>query len=152
MTKLIDEKTLVDVGLLREWNGRWKFKFSIDGKFKFASNKQSAIERASEAYVKAPKETLLTKDERIRAHEHEFIENMDRIYGRYSICEIESFIHKSSIKAAGNRASSDREFNNDGGRRTGAAVSSESARAFAEEKMRLERYLEHRVNAGGSYD
>lgn len=144
--KLIDEKTLVDVGLLREWNGRWKFKFSVDGKFKFASSKQSAIERASEAYTKAPKVALLTKDERIREHEREFMEKMDRKYGSYSICEIERLIHSASLKVASNRASSSREFNDNGGRRSGAAMSSDAARSFAEEKMNLERYLEHRVS------
>ncbi|MEY0216833.1 hypothetical protein AB7W58_21090 [Providencia rettgeri] len=144
--KLIDEKTLVDVGLLREWNGRWKFKFSIDGKFKFASNKQSAIERASEAYVKAPKEALLTKDERFREYEREFIEKMDEKYGRCSNGEIERLIHSTSLKVASNKASSSREFNDNGGRRSSAAMSSDAARSFAEEKMNLERYLEHRVS------
>ncbi|HEM7519106.1 TPA: hypothetical protein U2J46_003499 [Providencia stuartii] len=147
MTKLIDEKTLVDVGLLREWNGRWKFKFSIDGKFKFANSKQSAIERASEAYVKAPKEALFTKDERFREHEREFIEKMDKKYGCCSNSEIERLIHNASAKSANNRASSSREFNSNGGRRSGAAVSSEAARTFADEKMSLERYLEYLVSA-----
>ncbi|HGP5909338.1 TPA: hypothetical protein ACLNPE_003495 [Vibrio cholerae O1] len=145
MKELIDENILIDTALLKEWNGRWKFKFCIDGRWKSASSKQSAIEYASEAYIKTPKNMLLTKDERFIKHDLEFAEKMNERYGRYSVDEIRDFISGASVKSGECRQSSGREFNGNGGRRSGAAMSSEAARSFAEEKMKLERYLEYRL-------
>jgi len=145
----VSEETLSDVGLLRNFGNLWKYKFSINQtNFFTANSKEDAVERATEAHRKAPKEKLLTREQRDENADRDSHEETHRQYGHLTKEEVEEKISKLDADVAVFQKSACREFDGNGGRRSSAAVSAEGARGAAEEKRRLERYHEERFGQG----
>ncbi len=133
---------LKDVGLLNDFGGRWKYKFSIDNSSWFTANtKEDAVERATSAYLKAKPSERLTRKQRDDLADKTWIEDMDRHYGTMTDNQIEEKIERLGGSISGNKKTAAREFNNNGGRRTSASVSAEAYRVEAEERNNLKRYL-----------
>jgi hypothetical protein len=139
-----DTSILEDVGLLRQVGDRWKYKFAIDGSWMTANSKSDAVERATEAYRKASPDKLLTSEQRFAKANDDEYEMMHRNNKGASLKSLEAKYESMGGEIASHQKAGAREFNGNGGRRTGAAVSAEAARGVAEERMRLGRYIEKR--------
>ncbi|MEN3759314.1 LPD38 domain-containing protein [Aeromonas veronii] len=142
----IGEDELRDRDLLKEHNGRWKYRSAVGAGWFTANTKESAIERAEEAYrnglakgIPAP-----TRAERWAKEELEFAERMDGRFGKMTIPELEERHRKLGGAIADLQQAGRNEMDGNGGRRTGAAVASEGARQSGQEKMELERYIQLR--------
>ncbi|MFM5151203.1 LPD38 domain-containing protein [Aeromonas hydrophila] len=142
----IGEVELRDRDLLKEHNGRWKYRSAVGAGWFTANTKEAAIERAEEAYrnglakgIPAP-----TRAERWAKEELEFAERMDGRFGKMTIPELEERHRKLGGAIADLQQAGRNEMDGNGGRRTGAAVASEGARQSGQEKMELERYIQLR--------
>ncbi|ALQ63473.1 LPD38 domain-containing protein [Aeromonas hydrophila] len=142
----IGEIELRDRDLLKEHNGRWKYRSAVGAGWFTANTKEAAIERAEEAYrnglakgIPAP-----IRAERWAKEELEFAERMDGRFGKMTIPELEVRHRKLGGAIADLQQAGRNEMDGNGGRRTGAAVASEGARQSGQEKMELERYIQLR--------
>lgn len=142
----IGEDELRDRDLLKEHNGRWKYRSAVGAGWFTANTKDSAIERAEEAYRKAVSkgEPVPTRDERFAQADAELFSEMDRRYGKMSTPELEAEYQRLGGEVGDLQKSGSGEFNGNGGRRTGAAVSNEGARQVGEERLRLGVYMKMR--------
>ena len=145
----ISEDALTEVQLLREERGRWQYKFVIGSTWMTANTKEDAVERATATYWKTPEAERLTSQQRADKAEADEFAQMDANYKSTSVADLKAKYQKLGSEIAANQAAGAREFNGNGGRRTGPAVSSEAARAQGEEKMRLKRYIAKREQLEG---
>jgi len=137
-----NESDLTDVGLLRQWRDRWQYKTSPTGGWLIANSKDSALQSAKEVWSKTPPEQLLTREQRFTQANEELYADMDAKYGKKSLPELEAEIRRMDAQIA--RLWRDDEFDGQGSRRTGAAVSNEGARQTGEAKLLLGTYLKMR--------
>lgn len=79
--------------------------------------------------------------------DHPQFERLKRTYGHLSPAEIENKIGQMDGELADLHHAAKREFNGNGGRRSGAAMSAQAARELGEEKMLLRAYGEHKKQA-----
>ncbi|WP_429060953.1 LPD38 domain-containing protein [Aeromonas hydrophila] len=142
----IGEEELRDRDLLKEHGGHWKYRSAVGAGWFTANTKESAIERAEEAYRKAVSkgEPVPTRDERFAQADAELFSEMDRRYGKMSTPELEAEYQRLGGEVGDLQKSGSGEFNGNGGRRTGAAVSNEGARQVGEERLRLGVYMKMR--------
>ncbi|WP_323957554.1 LPD38 domain-containing protein [Aeromonas caviae] len=140
------EVDLIDRDLLKEHAGRWKYRSAVGAGWFTANTKEAAIERAEEAYRKAVSkgEPVPTRDERFAQADAELFSEMDRRYGKMSTPELEAEYQRLGGEVGDLQKSGSGEFNGNGGRRTGAAVSNEGARQVGEERLRLGVYMKMR--------
>ena len=143
----VSEDVLQDVGLLREYAGRWKYRTRPEGTWFTANSKADAIDRATAGYLSMPESDRLTRAQRDAKADAEYDAESERRYGRLSIEQLEKLLGTTAGDIAANQKAGQSEFNGNGGRRTGAAVSNEAARVLGEERMRLERYIASRKAA-----
>ncbi len=141
---VMSEDHLEDFGLLREFGGRWQYKFSFGSSWMTANTKEDAVDRATATYHKAPESERMTRAERGAAADVEYDAQNERLYGKKSLDELYTERDRLSKEIAKSHKAGAREFNGNGGRRTGAAVSNEAARAAGGQKMRLESYIKKR--------
>ena len=85
-----------------------------------------------------------TRDERFAQADAELFSEMDRRYGKMSTPELEAEYQRLGGEVGDLQKSGSGEFNGNGGRRTGAAVSNEGARQVGEERLRLGVYMKMR--------
>lgn len=143
----VDEATLEDVDLLRHWNGRWKYKFSVNGNWMTANSKEDAIKQATAAYHKTPESERLTREQRnAKADAEEFAE-MDAMWGKSSLEKLRKKHRGLPAVIKGHRKSASREMDGNGGRRTGPATNAQAARDITELMLKLGRYIEAREQA-----
>ncbi|MEH8223807.1 hypothetical protein [Aeromonas veronii] len=142
----IGEDELRDRDLLKEHGGHWKYRSAVGAGWFTANTKEAAIERAEEAYRKAVSkgEPVPTRDERFAQADAELFSEMDRRYGKMSTPELEAEYQRLGGEVGDLQKSGSGEFNGNGGRRTGAAVSNEGARQVGEERLRLGVYMKMR--------
>ncbi|MDH1635752.1 LPD38 domain-containing protein [Aeromonas caviae] len=142
----IGEEELRDRDLLKEHGGHWKYRSAVGAGWLTANTKEAAIERAEEAYRKAVSkgEPVPTRDERFAQADAELFSEMDRRYGKMSTPELEAEYQRLGGEVGDLQKSGSGEFNGNGGRRTGAAVSNEGARQVGEERLRLGVYMKMR--------
>ncbi|ALN97650.1 putative virion structural protein [Aeromonas phage phiARM81mr] len=142
----IGEEELRDRDLLKEHGGHWKYRSAVGAGWFTANTKEAAIERAEEAYRKAVSkgEPVPTRDERFAQADAELFSEMDRRYGKMSTPELEAEYQRLGGEVGDLQKSGSVEFNGNGGRRTGAAVSNEGARQVGEERLRLGVYMKMR--------
>lgn len=142
----ISEEELRDRDLLKEHGGHWKYRSAVGAGWFTANTKEAAIERAEEAYRKAVSkgEPVPTRDERFAQADAELFSEMDRRYGKMSTPELEAEYQRLGGEVGDLQKSGSGEFNGNGGRRTGAAVSNEGARQVGEERLRLGVYMKMR--------
>ncbi|MFM4768388.1 LPD38 domain-containing protein [Aeromonas veronii] len=142
----IGEDKLRDRDLLKEHGGHWKYRSAVGAGWFTANTKEAAIERAEEAYRKAVSkgEPVPTRDERFAQADAELFSEMDRRYGKMSTPELEAEYQRLGGEVGDLQKSGSGEFNGNGGRRTGAAVSNEGARQVGEERLRLGVYMKMR--------
>ncbi|MGU5712951.1 PLxRFG domain-containing protein [Aeromonas caviae] len=142
----IGEEELRDRDLLKEHGGHWKYRSAVGAGWFTANTKEAAIERAEEAYRKAVSkgEPVPTRDERFAQADAELFSEMDRRYGKMSTPELEAEYQRLGGEVGDLQKSGSGEFNGNGGRRTGAAVSNEGARQVGEERLRLGVYMKMR--------
>ncbi|MFQ1917856.1 LPD38 domain-containing protein [Aeromonas veronii] len=142
----IGEDELRDRDLLKEHGGHWKYRSAAGAGWFTANTKEAAIERAEEAYRKAVSkgEPVPTRDERFAQADAELFSEMDRRYGKMSTPELEAEYQRLGGEVGDLQKSGSGEFNGNGGRRTGAAVSNEGARQVGEERLRLGVYMKMR--------
>ena len=142
----IGEEELRDRDLLKEHGGHWKYRSAVGAGWFTANTKEAAIERAEEAYRKAVSkgEPVPTRDERFAQADAELFSEMDRRYGKMSTPELEAEYQRFGGEVGDLQKSGSGEFNGNGGRRTGAAVSNEGARQVGEERLRLGVYMKMR--------
>lgn len=140
------EVDLIDRDLLKEHAGHWKYRSAVGAGWFTANTKEAAIERAEEAYRKAVSkgEPVPTRDERFAQADAELFSEMDRRYGKMSTPELEAEYQRLGGEVGDLQKSGSGEFNGNGGRRTGAAVSNEGARQVGEERLRLGVYMKMR--------
>lgn len=146
---LIDEAVLVDLGLIREVFGRWKYRYAVGAPELFATTKEGAIEQGSDAYAKADPSELLTKEQRFEKSNADFYADFDARYGKMSIDQVRNIMEAAKPDPVAHAAAVLREFNG-GGRRTGPAVATQGAREGAELARHLERYLAEREAKEGT--
>ncbi|BBR39396.1 hypothetical protein WP3W19E03_19210 [Aeromonas veronii] len=142
----IGEDELRDRDLLKEHGGHWKYRSAVGAGWFTANTKEAAIERAEEAYRKAVSkgEPVPTRDERFAQADAELFSEMVRRYGKMSTPELEAEYQRLGGEVGDLQKSGSGEFNGNGGRRTGAAVSNEGARQVGEERLRLGVYMKMR--------
>ncbi|MFM1684719.1 LPD38 domain-containing protein [Aeromonas salmonicida] len=142
----IGGEELRDRDLLKEHGGHWKYRSAVGAGWFTANTKEAAIERAEEAYRKAVSkgEPVPTRDERFAQADAELFSEMDRRYGKMSTPELEAEYQRLGGEVGDLQKSGSGEFNGNGGRRTGAAVSNEGARQVGEERLRLGVYMKMR--------
>lgn len=142
----IGEEELRDRDLLKEHGGHWKYRSAVGAGWFTANTKEAAIERAEEAYRKAVSkgEPVPTRDERFAQADAELFSEMDRRYGKMSTPELEAEYQRLGGEVGDLQKSGSGEFNGNGGRRTGAAVSNEGARQVGGERLRLGVYMKMR--------
>ncbi|MFQ1660585.1 LPD38 domain-containing protein [Aeromonas veronii] len=142
----IGEEELRDRDLLKEHGGHWKYRSAVGAGWFTANTKEAAIERAEEAYRKAVSkgEPVPTRNERFAQADAELFSEMDRRYGKMSTPELEAEYQRLGGEVGDLQKSGSGEFNGNGGRRTGAAVSNEGARQVGEERLRLGVYMKMR--------
>ena len=142
----IGEEELRDRDLLKEHGGHWKYRSAVGAGWFTANTKEAAIQRAEEAYRKAVSkgEPVPTRDERFAQADAELFSEMDRRYGKMSTPELEAEYQRLGGEVGDLQKSGSGEFNGNGGRRTGAAVSNEGARQVGEERLRLGVYMKMR--------
>ncbi len=140
------EQELIDYGFLRQYhvNGKWQY-IAMPGStgWRTSNSKESAIERAANAFKELPEAERKTKSQRFDEASAEYDGKNEKLWGSKSIPELEQELENMGGKISGLHKAGEREFNG-GGRRTSAAVSAEGARNLGEVKMRLEGYLRRR--------
>jgi len=141
---IIEEAVLVDLGLVREVFGRWKYRDSVNSPQLFANDRESAIERGSDAYAKADPAQLLTKEQRFDKADADFYADFDGRYGKMSLDQVRQIMEAAKPDEASTLAAYARESDNNGGRRTGPAVITQGARDGAELARQLQRYIAER--------
>ncbi|MBZ7211166.1 phage tail protein [Klebsiella michiganensis] len=140
----VTEEMLIDYDLLRPTARQWRYRYSVGSGWLSASSKESAIEGATEAYLKASPDELLTRDQRFEKADREEIERSESMWGHMPIAELLNMFEKMGGDISSLRNSSALEFNGNGGRSTSRAVSAQGARDTAETRMKLLRYIEWR--------
>lgn len=135
---------LIDYDLLNTHGRQWKYRFFVGSGWLSASTKEGAIQRATDAYMKASPEELLTRDQRFEKARREEVELSESRWGHMKISELMEMFEKMGGDINSLRNSSSYEFNGSGGRRTSRAVSAQGVRDTAEMRMKLERYIEWR--------
>ncbi|SIQ71566.1 Methyltransferase small domain-containing protein [Aeromonas sp. RU39B] len=147
----LSEEDLKDRDLLKEHAGRWKYRSSVGSGWFTANTKEGAVERAQEAYRKAMSkgESVPTRDERFAQANEDLFSEMDRRYGKMPIPELEAEYRRLGGAVSDLQRAGAGEFNGDGGRRTGAAVSNEGARQTGDERLRLGLYTKMRQEREG---
>lgn len=142
----VSEETLIDAGLLKQWGERWKYKTDIaTSAFLTANTKADAVERATAAYWNAAPEDRLTSAQRFEKANREEMESAHGMWGRLGLPELAVMYEKLGGTISELQGAAAREFNNNGGRRTSAAVAAEGAREAADVRMKLGRYIEWRL-------
>lgn len=148
---LIDEAVLIDLGLIREVFGRWKYRYAVGATELFSSTKEGAIEQGSDAYAKADPSELLTKEQRWDKSNADFYADFDARYGKMSIEQVRKIMEEAKPNHGKYVRNLIREFKPDVGRSSAAAMATQGAREGAELARQLERYLaerEAKENAG----
>lgn len=140
----VTEEMLIDYDLLRPTARQWRYRYSVGSGWLSASSKESAIEGATEAYLKASPAELLTRAQRFERADREEIERSELMWGHMPIPELLNMFEKMGGDIRSLRNSSGHEFNGNGGRNTSSAVSAQGARDTAEMRMKLLRYIEWR--------
>jgi hypothetical protein len=146
ITDEVSEEDLIAHGLLYHdpRTERWKYKFHHDSSLKFANSKESAIERAREAFKNWPESERKTKAQQAEESDRKREEDIDKRYSSKSVEELEKLVSQLEKKKDSLYRAGQREFNGNGGRRTSAAVSSEAARDTAEEIRNIEDHIQRR--------
>lgn len=147
----LSEEDLKDRDLLKEHAGRWKYRSSVGSGWFTANTKEGAVERAQEAYRKAMSkgESVPTRDERFVQANEDLFSEMDRRYGKMPMPELEAEYRRLGGAVSDLQRAGAGEFNGNGGRRTGAAVSNEGARQTGDERLRLGIYMKMRQEREG---
>ncbi|QKJ87455.1 phage tail protein [Paramixta manurensis] len=140
----VSEQDLIDFDLLKQGANQWKFRFSVGSPFKCASSKEKAVSYATEAYLKASRDELLTKSQRFDKACREEIESSHTLWGHMDMTKLLTMFEKLGGDTSSLQIAAKREFNSNGGRRTSCAVSAQGARDTAAMRMKLERYIEWR--------
>lgn len=79
--------------------------------------------------------------------EHSEFTRLDAMYGRFTEAQLLCEIDRLADEIASLQRAARREFDGNGGRRTGAAVAAEASREFGREKLLAEMYRKHKFNA-----
>lgn len=148
-TEGVTKETLQDLGLYREFGGRHQYRIgskdgTVSGTWFTSNTMDGAIEMATKQYDRMPPETRLTRAQRDAKADAEYDSESERRYGKMTTYQLHAEVDRLNGDIASLQKVGKREFNGNGGRRTGAAVSNEAARVAGEEKMRLERYIKQR--------
>lgn len=137
----VTEAELEDLQLFRKWGDRWQYKYMMGGNWMTANTQQDAMDRATKTYHKTPASERLTSQQRFdKANQDERTEMQDR-YGRLSLAELQKQHAAMGGTIAELQEEGKREFNGNGGRRSGAAMAAQGARDTAEERSKLGRYI-----------
>ena len=134
-----------------EWkkNSAGKWAWFKDGKqqsgaFPNESDHESAahgrVNAAAEKVDPQAKETTITT--------HPEFQRLNQVYGNLSHDEITEKLAKMDQEIADHQKVGSREFNGMGGRRSGAAMSSQAAREVGQEKLLLNAYKNHKFGDG----
>jgi hypothetical protein len=79
-----------------------------------------------------------------RVEDHPQFERLQRVYGSLTSEQAADVVSQMDADIKSHQRVGVREFNGNGGRRTGAAVSAEAARNIAEEKLLLRLYMRNK--------
>ncbi len=90
----VTEDMLIDYDLLRPTARQWRYRYSVGSGWLSVSSKESAIEGATEAYLKASPDELLTRDQRFEKADHEEIERSELMWGHMPISELLNMFEK----------------------------------------------------------
>lgn len=142
-------ETLADLGLYREYGDKHQYRMAskdgtVSGGWFTSNSKDGAIEMATKAHDNMPPDARLTREQRDAKADAEYDAESERRYGKLTTDELRAEVDRLNGEIASLQKAGKREFNGNGGRRTGAAVSNEGARGAGEEKMRLERLIKQR--------
>jgi hypothetical protein len=98
---------LEDIGLLREYRGRWQYKFRVGEGWYTAQSKEDAVQMATQAYNNTPDDQRISTKAKDELIDQEKQEAALKLYGHLTLCEIESrlleidyTLHKLSVKRA----------------------------------------------------
>lgn len=135
---------LESLGLLREYRSVWQYRMFADGPWYCANSRQGAIEPAQALFDRLPESERLTPDERMARQDALRDAQNESAYGDKTDAELRAMLARLELIMAGHQRAARREFNSNGYRRTGPAVSAEAARDLGEIKMRLSGYMARR--------
>lgn len=139
----IADDELMELGLLRNFNGRWFYKTEVTGRFYQANTHEDARAQALRTYDKTPEDQRLTQEQRFAASNAQELAALEAQYGHLDLPQLQHMYERMGPEITQLQEAGRREFNG-GGRRTAPAVAAEGARNVAEERRRLGRYLEAR--------
>jgi hypothetical protein len=145
-----DEETLQEIGLLYEFNGRWKY--STSGSWFTANSKEDAVSMATETYWGLNPEERLTRAQRVEKAEQDELAESRAKWGHLSPAQLSAMDDRMSRDLAALQKAGRREFNGNGGRRTASAVSAQGARDVAEEQRKLRRYIESQAATAPTHE
>jgi len=140
----VSEETLQEIGLIREFRGRWQWTTQPGRNWKTTNSKESAVEQGRIYYAALPKAERITAAERSARADVEYDKTLEATYGKATEAELREMVERMNGELTSLRNAARREFNGNGGRRTGAAVAAEGAREIGEQKMRLEGYIQRK--------
>lgn len=134
-----DEKQLEDFGLYRKFGEHHQYAFEPGGKFYHSDSKEGAIKQAHANAIKAEKAgTLRTKSQRYDDANESLFKDFDSRYRNVSNEKIEAELGTPVGEH------SDREFDGNGGRRSGPAMANQGRREEGDHKLKLGIYLKMR--------
>lgn len=135
-----------------EWklnvSGMWAW-FSGDRQITGAYRDQGDADYAFEAH-RLSDGPPVKSDELLSFKKNPEFERLDRLYGRLTLDQIDAALARMSEDIAAHQYAARREFNGNGGRRTGAALSAQAAREIGQEKILLQMYRDEKGNASPS--
>jgi hypothetical protein len=141
------DQDLIDMELARDMGGGvWKYKLNGGSRSEFtATSKEDAFQMARQAYHRTPEAERKTRQQKDVAADAERQAENERRWGKLSDAELAAELSRLEAESASHAKAAKREFNGNGYRRTGAAVSAEAARDVGADKLRLRSYIASRT-------
>lgn len=135
---------LEEMGLLREYQGRWQYKFDTGPNWYTSDDKAGAVEMAQKLFDSLPGCERLTVAQRNAMREAVREAESEAMWGKKSDAELFAELGKLETKLASLHKVARREMSSNGYRRTAPAVAAEGARDVGAIKMRLTGYMRRR--------
>lgn len=137
----ITKELLIEVGLIRDFRGSWQWAMQPGRSWRYTSSEASAVEQGVIMYNLLPPSERITMAERTSRFDALYDAQLEAAYGSFTYAQLIEMRAALTDCLTGLQKTAKREFNGNGGRRSGPAMAAEGARDLGTEKMRLDGYI-----------
>ena len=143
----ISKEALIAMGLIRDFRGSWQWAMQPGRCWRYTSSEASAVEQGAKMYQFLPVAERITMAERTARFDAEYDAQLNAAYGAYTQPQLLEMLAALTSRIGSLQKTARREFNGNGGRRSGPAVAAVGARDIGTEKMRLEGFIRRKFPA-----